>query len=71
MADKKRLIGIVWRQIAPNEIEFAYADGALEHTAGTHAEAAHLAKSANMDEVPTAVGTIRWVEQLPKAPKRN
>ena len=71
MAERK-VTSIVWRQMAPNEIELVYSDGDLERIPGTHADAAQMAKTAGMKVVPTAVGTIRWVPQgIPKAPKRT
>jgi hypothetical protein len=69
MAERK-VTSIVWRQMAPNEIELIYSDGELEHIPGTHADAVQMAKVAGMKVLPTAVGTIRWVPQgIPKASK--
>jgi hypothetical protein len=71
MAERK-VTSIVWRQLAPNEIELAYSDGGLEHVPGTHADAAEMARTAGMNVVPTAVGTFRWVPQgIPKTPRRK
>jgi len=70
MAERK-ITTIVWRQISPREIELVYADGGVEHIPGTHAEAATMAQAADMGEVSSPVGTVRWVQRLPKAPKRK
>jgi len=71
MAERK-VTSIVWRQVAPNEIELVYSDGELDHIPGTHADAAQMAKTAGMNVVPTAVGTVRWVpEGIPNAPRRR
>jgi hypothetical protein len=70
MAERK-IIGVVWRQIDPNDIELVYADGDREHVSGTHADAAEMARASDMGTVPTAVGTVRWVAQPPKARKKR
>ena len=71
MAERK-VTSIVWRQIAPSEIELVYSDGGIEHIPGTHADAAQMAKTTDMNVVPTAVGTVRWVPQgIPKSRRRR
>jgi hypothetical protein len=65
---ERRVTGIVWRQIQPTDIELFFADGESEHVHGTHAYAAELARAADLRIVETAVGTVRWIQQLPKAP---
>lgn len=69
---ERRVTSIVWRQLAPNQIELAYSDGDLEHIPGTHADAAERARTAGMEVVSTAVGTFRWVPKgISKASKRR
>ena len=68
---ERRVTSIVWRQVAPNDVELIYADGDQEHVEGTYADAATLAKAADLGIVPTPVGMIRWERQLPKAPNRG
>jgi hypothetical protein len=66
----RKVTSIVWRQLAPDEIELVYSDGDLEHIPGTHADAAEMARTAGMEVVSTAVGTFRWVPKgIPKASK--
>ena len=69
---ERRVTSIAWRQIAPNEIELGYSDGAVERIPGTHADAVQMAETTGMLVVATAVGTIRWVPKgIPKAPKKK
>lgn len=71
---ERTLSSVTWRQQRATQIELAYEDGATETVAGTHADAAHMAKDAGLRLVASPLGCVRWTRDLPvkggRAPKR-
>jgi hypothetical protein len=68
---ERTVVSIVWRQIAPNEIELAYRNGEVERIQGTHADAARLAADADMLFVSSPLGMVRWTRDLPPRARRS
>lgn len=71
---ERALAGIVWRQQDPTVVELAYEDGATESVAGTHADAARMAREAGLQTASSPLGTTRWArggrQASGRAPKR-
>jgi hypothetical protein len=71
---KRRITSIIWRQSEATQIELVFADGETETIPGTHAEAADMAKDAEMRLVSSPLGMVRWTLEPPtkggRSPKR-
>jgi len=71
---KRRITSIIWRQSAATRIELVLANGETETISGTHAEAAAMARDADMRLVSSPLGMVRWTLEQPtkagRSPKR-
>jgi len=57
-----KITGIIWRQLAPEQIEVLHADGSKEYVGGTYSDAARMADNAGMRRVATPAGSVRWAK---------
>jgi hypothetical protein len=64
---KRKISIIIWRQVAPHEIELVYGNGESERIEGSHADAARMAETADLRLTPSPLGTVHWAQALPKA----
>jgi hypothetical protein len=70
----RKISTIIWRQVAPHEIELVHGNGESERMEGSHAEAARMAEAAGLQLTASPLGTVRWAQELPKggtSPKRS
>jgi hypothetical protein len=64
---KKKISTVIWRQVAPHEVELVYGIGDSEVVEGSHAEAARMAETAGLQLAASPLGTVRWAHELPKS----